>query len=164
MYRQRPERTAAVVLAGAGRLVDSLHASVNTRIEAYTKQGPDYRWWYTFEDFSPAFRSTPIAHYFARMFTERNHLVDVDTIIEMFRATTLQFPSDIHKILCPAIVIVGSEDVCMTSGAATELTRSIPECEFAVIPGAGHACHIEEPGLFDRYVLEFVRKHKLLPE
>ena len=49
------------------------------RIEAYKEQGIGYRWGYTFEDFSPAFRSTPMAHFFADLFAERNMFGDVDT-------------------------------------------------------------------------------------
>ena len=32
-----------------------------------------------------------------------------------------------------------------------------------VLGGAGHACQIEQPGLFNRWMLEFLGKHGLMP-
>jgi pimeloyl-ACP methyl ester carboxylesterase len=32
-----------------------------------------------------------------------------------------------------------------------------------VLPGAGHACHMEQPWLFDRLVIEFLSGHGLFP-
>jgi hypothetical protein len=31
------------------------------------------------------------------------------------------------------------------------------------LPGAGHACQIEQPWLFDRFMIEFLAKHGLFP-
>ena len=36
-------------------------------------------------------------------------------------------------------------------------------CEMKIIYGAGHACHMEQPWLFDQYVLAFLKEHKLFP-
>ena len=33
-----------------------------------------------------------------------------------------------------------------------------------VLPGAGHACQIEQPWLFDRFMIEFLTRHGLFPE
>ena len=30
--------------------------------------------------------------------------------------------------------------------------------------GAGHACQLEQPSLFDQYMIEFLKKHELFPE
>jgi pimeloyl-ACP methyl ester carboxylesterase len=32
-----------------------------------------------------------------------------------------------------------------------------------VLHGAGHACHMEQPWLFDRLMIEFLQKHGLFP-
>jgi len=32
------------------------------------------------------------------------------------------------------------------------------------LPGAGHACQIEQPWLFDRFMIEFLTTHGLFPE
>ena len=36
-------------------------------------------------------------------------------------------------------------------------------CELKVLPGAGHACQLEQPWLFDRLMIEFLDKHGLFP-
>src|SRR5439155_5107018 len=36
-------------------------------------------------------------------------------------------------------------------------------CELKVLPGAGHACQMEQPWLFDRFMIEFLAKHGLFP-
>ena len=76
MYHQRPVATAALILSGTGYTPKKEWAG--RRIDAYRTHGIDYRWRYTFEDLSPAFRATPLAHYFAELFTERNELADVE--------------------------------------------------------------------------------------
>ena len=70
MYHQRPDKTAALVLSGTG--YNPTKEFTKRRIDNYTANGIDYRWAYTFEDLSPAFRTTPLAHFFANLFTERN--------------------------------------------------------------------------------------------
>ena len=68
-------RTAALALSGTGiiRARNSQNAgSLPTRA-----QGIGYRWGYTFEDLSPAFRATPLAHFFADLFAERNPHADL---------------------------------------------------------------------------------------
>ena len=84
MHLQHPERTPAMVLSGTGYNPAKEFAA--RRIKAYTEQGIDYRWGYTFEDLSPAFRATPLAHFFADMFIERNPHADLQSILYQFEA------------------------------------------------------------------------------
>jgi pimeloyl-ACP methyl ester carboxylesterase len=39
----------------------------------------------------------------------------------------------------------------------------IAGCELKSIYGAGHACQIEQPALFNRYMIEFLTAHGLFP-
>src|SRR5438874_11712178 len=65
MYHLRPAKTAALIFSGTGyREVRDL----SPRVEGYRKQGVEYRRQFTHEDLSPAFRATPMAHYFADLF------------------------------------------------------------------------------------------------
>jgi pimeloyl-ACP methyl ester carboxylesterase len=160
MYHQRPDKTAALVLSGTG--YNPTKEFAQRRIDNYTAEGTDYRWRYTFEDLSPAFRATPLAHFFANLFTERNEQADVQTIIHQFKA--LQQPSpDGHyeNIACPTIILTGSEDG--SHQRAFALQERIPNCELKVLPGAGHACQLEQPWLYDRFMIEFLTKHGLFP-
>ncbi|MDO8700705.1 MAG: alpha/beta hydrolase [Deltaproteobacteria bacterium] len=114
------------------------------RIDAYTENGIDYRWRYPFEDLSPAFWATPLAHFFANLFAERNQLADMQTIIYQFKALAQPYPEGHHEhIACPTIILTGSEDG--SHERAFALMARIPNCELKVLPGAGHACQMEQP-------------------
>jgi pimeloyl-ACP methyl ester carboxylesterase len=160
MYHHRPDKTAALVLSGTG--YNPTKEFAQRRIDAYRANGIDYRWAYTFEDLSPAFRATPLAHFFATLFTERNRFADLQSILYQFQA--LQQPEpDGHfaRIACPTTILTGSEDG--THQSAFALRAQIPGCELKVLPGAGHACQIEQPWLFDRFMIEFLARHRLFP-
>src|SRR5262249_22522120 len=102
------------------------------RIEAYKEHGIGYRWGYTFEDFSPAFRSTPMAHFFADLFADRNVFGDVGTIITQFEAYRRPEPEGHHaEVACPAIIITGSED--NTHRTAFALQKRIAGCELKIL-------------------------------
>ncbi len=160
MYHLRPHRTAALVLSGTGYIPGKEFAA--RRIESYTANGIGFRWAYTFEDMSPAFRATPLAHYFAELFSERNDAADLETILHQFRALQEDEPVGHHETIdCPTAILTGSEDSAHQSAFA--LQALIPDCELKVLPGAGHACQLEQPWLFDRLMIEFLTRHGLFP-
>ena len=160
MHNLQEDRTKAIVVCGTG--YDPKKEFAPGRIKAYTEQGVDYRWDYTFQDFSPVFRPSPLAHYFASIFTERNDLADVETIILQFQALMQPEPGGHHaKIKCPMTILTGSEDSAHQRAFA--LKERVRGCELRVLPGAGHACQMEQPWLFDRMMIEFLRKHGLFP-
>ncbi len=160
MHNSFPERTKALVMCGTGYSPGKEFTA--RRIKAYTARGIDYRWGYTFEDLSPAFRATPMAKWFADMFAERNDTADLQTILYQFEALARPDPEDHHaRVACPSLIITGSEDGTHPTAAA--LQERIPGCEMRIIYGAGHACQIEQPWLFDQHMLEFLQRHRLFP-
>ncbi|HTE83450.1 MAG TPA: alpha/beta hydrolase, partial [Dehalococcoidia bacterium] len=160
MYRLRPSQTSALVLSGTGYSPEK--DFVPRHIKGYTEQGIEYRWPFHFADLSPAFRATPMAHYFANLFMERNEFADAPSIIYQFEALAKPDPEGLHaNITCPTIILTGSEDAVHPRAAA--LQERIPGCELKILPGAGHACQIEQPWLFDRFMLEFLSRHGLFP-
>jgi pimeloyl-ACP methyl ester carboxylesterase len=159
MANLRPRQTPAVVLSGAGYF--PVKEFVPRRIAAYREQGIAYRYAYTLEDFSPAFRETPLAHYFARLFSERNAWADVETIVAMFRALGTPDPDWLFEgITMPCLIITGSED--SSHRGAFELQRRIAGCELHTIEGAGHACNLEQPWEFDAALQRFLERHGLM--
>jgi pimeloyl-ACP methyl ester carboxylesterase len=160
MYHRRPKQTAALVLSGTG--YNPKKEFAQHRIKAYTARGIDYRWDYTFEDLSPAFRATPLAHFFADMFAERNASADLQSILYQFETLGKAEPEGhFESVACPTIILTGSEDGAHQSAFA--LQAKIPGCELKVLHGAGHACQIEQPWLFDRLMLDFLKRRGLFP-
>ena len=160
MHHQQVARTAALVLSGTG--YNPGKEFTRRRIASYEAQGIDYRWDYTFEDLSPAFRATPLARFFADMFAERNPSADLASIFLQFQALSKPDADDHHsRIACPTIILTGSEDGTHSSAAA--LKARIPGCEMKILYGAGHVCQIEQPWEFDRHIIAFLKKHGLFP-
>src|SRR5205823_14545698 len=158
MANLQPERTRAIVVSGASyRPVKTAPAR---RIPQYEKYGVDFRWDHTFVDFSAAFRSSELAHYFATIFTERNRWADAPTIVEMFRALGEPDPDWLFEgIRSPMLILTGSEDNGHEPSLA--LQERIKGCERITIQGAGHSCNMEQPWEWDAQCLRFLARHGL---
>ncbi len=169
MAKLRPERTAAIVLTGSGMLDASL---TENRIEMYSTQGAAFRWRHIFNDYSPAFNATPMSHYFAKVMTERNDLLDISTMIRQFRALAVPDadlapgvkpmipPDSCLSPTAPVLIITGTED--FLHAGSFEMQAKISGSELQIMPGAGHACQMEQPWLFDDILIGFLEKHGLM--
>jgi pimeloyl-ACP methyl ester carboxylesterase len=161
MANQRPGQTLAVIMTGSGYY--PVKEFAQKRIQQYTEQGVAFRYQHAFEDYSPTFRETEYARYFAELFTERNVWADAPTIVEQFRALGEPDPDWLFTgIQAPTLMITGSED--NSHQAAFALQARIPGCELVTIEGAGHACNMERPWEWDAIALAFLRKHGLVEE
>ena len=75
--------------------------------------------------------------------------------VQMKRPTIYQLKQDLRGIKVPTLVLIGDEDApCV--GPAIFMKRNIPSCGLAVFPQSGHTINLEEPGLFNRTVLDFL--------
>ena len=59
-------------------------------------------------------------------------------------------------IAVPSLVIVGANDAPFLN-AADYMAKRIPGAQKTVIPGAGHASNIDQPGIFNKAVFDFLR-------
>ena len=59
------------------------------------------------------------------------------------------------KIPCPVLLITGELDGSFV-GLRKEMNGQFAQCQWRVVPGAGHAVHLEVPRLFDTIVMEFL--------
>ncbi|SRR5581483_9176222 len=160
MAQQQPRRTLAMIHSGCSyRPVKDF---ATKRVREYTEQGAAFRRQHTYEVLSPAFGQTRLARYFSDVFIERNPSYDVQTIIEMFRALGRPDPDWLFDIPCPMLIITGSED--NSHAAAFDLKAKVGGCELVTIEGAGHACNMEQPWLWDEHALRFLKERGLLAE
>jgi pimeloyl-ACP methyl ester carboxylesterase len=165
MYHEDPARTLALVLSATGYSPDGdpeWRAIRASYIDGYRQQGPAYRSQFGRAVLSEAFRDTPLAQYLLDILLERNNLVDVPSIVRQFEALERpRGPQFFTSLACPALILSGTED--MAHPRASKLQEMMPNSELRTLPGAGHACHLEQPWLFDTYMLEFLRRQNLFP-
>ncbi|MAT40967.1 MAG: hypothetical protein CL609_01405 [Anaerolineaceae bacterium] len=72
----------------------------------------------------------------------------------------LNITSRLKEISAPTLVLVGEQDILKTRKYSDRIVGEIPNAEYVVIPGAGHAACLEKPGIFNTLILGFVHKNK----
>ncbi|MDP2790196.1 MAG: alpha/beta fold hydrolase [Rectinemataceae bacterium] len=58
----------------------------------------------------------------------------------------IDLSSKLNRITCPTLVIVGDKDILKHEGFAAIIAKAIQGSTLKVLPGAGHASVIEQPG------------------
>lgn len=79
--------------------------------------------------------------------------------IQQKRINPLQW-SDFARIKAPTLLMTGDADLYMPPARLLELSRHIPNSEYAVIEGAGHSAYWEQPEAFNGTLLTFLGKHR----
>jgi pimeloyl-ACP methyl ester carboxylesterase len=73
----------------------------------------------------------------------------------MLTQTNANVINSLPEIAVPSLVVVGANDVPFLN-ATDYLAKRIPGARKIVIPDAGHASNIDQPGIFNKAVLEFL--------
>ncbi len=60
------------------------------------------------------------------------------------------------EIRCPALVIVGEEDLGTPVAMARTIHAALPSAELVILPSASHLCNLEQPEEFNRVLLAFL--------
>jgi len=86
--------------------------------------------------------------------------MDFDSVSELMKAfVQLDLTGELDKINAPTLVMVGEDDILKPRKYSEIIASKIPGAELAVIPHAGHAVCLEQPGIFNDLLLGFVLKH-----
>jgi pimeloyl-ACP methyl ester carboxylesterase len=67
----------------------------------------------------------------------------------------------LESMKVPTLVINGEYDNSLKAGQCT--ASLIPGAVHRILPKTGHACCIEDPAVFDEFVIEFLKSHNLMP-
>ena len=59
----------------------------------------------------------------------------------------------------PVLLLTGGADLLSPPAMMKLVADQIPGCRFEVVPEAGHAAFHEQPDVWNRLVLEFIREH-----
>jgi 3-oxoadipate enol-lactonase len=71
----------------------------------------------------------------------------------MTRPDSTPLLSQIH---CPALVVVGDEDILTPRPCSEAIQRGIAGAELAIVPQAGHVSNMEQPGAFNLALARFL--------
>ncbi|MBI2165404.1 MAG: alpha/beta fold hydrolase [Chloroflexi bacterium] len=66
----------------------------------------------------------------------------------------------LEKVTVPTLVIVGQNDTAAIA-PANYMHRKIQGSRMAVVPGAGHGSNMDQPEIFNRAILDFLKDHNL---
>jgi pimeloyl-ACP methyl ester carboxylesterase len=75
--------------------------------------------------------------------------------VQMRRPSLYELTAELAEMRVPTLVVTGDEDEGSLDPDLM-LKRTIPSAALAVLPRTGHACNLEEPGLFNRLVQDFI--------
>lgn len=70
----------------------------------------------------------------------------------------IHFTPDLHRVSCPALVLVGEDDPSTPPSTAAVVRDAIPGAELRVIKGASHMAHLEKPGELTAEIAPFLAK------
>lgn len=78
---------------------------------------------------------------------------------QLMAISTFDCTDALEQIDNPALVVTGTEDVLIPPANSTYLTAHLPNSELIVIPGAGHALHVECRDFLNRATHTFYQKY-----
>ena len=154
-----PTRFDALILVG-GSSDRSLRFP--RRIEGYLRSFPAYHREFIEDLVHPSFPHTKLGRYLIDAFIQKQFWLRPEAIAATLRATNSTVLTDrLPTMKVPTLVINGEVDNARPAGELT--SRLIPGAEHRVIDGAGHACCLEDPAVFDDIVIDYLERKGLWP-
>ena len=93
------------------------------------------------------------------MHTEMDARLSAPAIAEIFHALqNRDLTARLPELRMPVLIMNGEFDNSLKR--SKEMSTRIAGAEYRMIPGAGHACCLEDPATFDANVLAFLEEHK----
>lgn len=84
-----------------------------------------------------------------------------ESYIKTVRSTTMFDQNEaLESIRVPTLLVFGEDDSLTSPEIGQEMASKIRDCEYTVIPRAGHLINLEQPELFTERLLEFLLRHR----
>jgi len=146
----------ALILVGCSSQPGDRYQS---RIDGYMKQGVDrFHIQHLTDLVSKDFAQSKRGKYLLGMHTEMDSRLSAPAIAEIFHALqNRDFTSRLSELKMPVLIMNGEYDNSLKR--SKEMSTKITGAEHHVIPGAGHACCLEDPATFDEIVMGFLKKN-----
>ena len=88
--------------------------------------------------------------------------LDFDSLLELLDSfSRLDMTNLLGQVKSPTLVMVGELDILKPRKYSEIIAAHIPGAELVVVPNAGHALCMEQPGAFNTQVLGFVNLHPI---
>ncbi len=86
--------------------------------------------------------------------------LDLSSFVKLMDAfTSYNITDQLGQISCPTLIVVGEEDPIKGRKMAQMMVDRIPQAEYVVVPGAGHALCLDKPGPLNTLLMGFALKH-----
>lgn len=154
-----PELFDAIFLVGGS---SSPSARFQARIDGYRKDLETFHLYHLRDLVAPAFADSRLGRHLLNMWVERNPTLKGEAIAQVFTALSKNDTTARLGAMQPPVLVVNGEfDNSLPGG--TQTAKLIPGAVHKIIPGAGHACNLEDPVAFDAIVIDFLAQRGLLP-
>ena len=153
-----PEIFKALILVGCS----SGPSEHQTRIDGYVKQGMQtYHVEHLRALVSPEFPQTALGKYLLGLFTDTDPILNAEALRKIFEALEVKnLTPRLPELRMPVLTLNGEFDG--TLPRTREMSQNIRGAVHRIIPGAGHACCLENPVVFDQLVREFLKQHEFI--
>jgi pimeloyl-ACP methyl ester carboxylesterase len=151
-----PEIFKALILVGCSSQPGDRYQG---RIDGYMQQGVgQFHIQHLTDLVSKDFPQSKLGKYLLGMHTEMDSRLSAAAIAEIFHALqNRDLTARLTELKMPVLIMNGEFDNSLKR--SREMSMKIAGAEHHVIPGAGHACCLEDPATFDEIVLRFLRKN-----
>jgi pimeloyl-ACP methyl ester carboxylesterase len=154
-----PDRFDALILVGGNSASSDRYQK---RIEGYRNDLADYHIKHLRDLVHPQFADSRLGRHLLNQFVERQPRLRGEAIAQVFMAGNhTDMTARLPTMKVPTLVINGELDHSLPAGRKT--ASLVPGAVHKVLPGAGHACCIEDPAGFDGLVIDFLHAHGLMP-
>ena len=162
---RHPSRVLSVTAAGSGYGAEKQHEDYFRDISSEVARNFEQR---GARDFAPVYAEGASRVQFQAkdprgwaLFAERlgrhSSLGAANTMrgVQMRRPSLYDLEAEFAALECPVLIVVGDEDDhCIAPGVF--LKRAIRRCGLAILPKSGHTLNLEEVGLFNRLLENFL--------
>jgi 3-oxoadipate enol-lactonase len=152
-----PELFKALILVGCSSMPGDRYQS---RIDGYMNEGVSaYHIQHLTSLVRKGFPQTKLGKYLLGMHTEMDARLSAPAIAEIFHALqNRDLTARLPELKMPVLIVNGEFDNSLKR--SQQMSTKIAGAEHRIIPGAGHACCLEDPVTFDEIVLSFLKNHQ----
>jgi pimeloyl-ACP methyl ester carboxylesterase len=146
-------RSAVVACSGGGLQADPEYTALGSKYGRTPEFGSLPAW---FREIGPTYRVENPEGVERWIKNEENSRQQQGFEQHMRQEKTLKL---LETMKVPTLMLAGDCDLLASPPRMRAMAARIPSCEFALVPEAGHSAYWEQPEIWNRIVLDFIKKH-----